>query len=489
MSDRVEIPPLFLSSRPCAEDASYHARVIAEKGIYEDCVNVHNLPGIFHYWSDRYVRPKLEPFGFSSPAGLFKKYLAEQCERRNNCALRFVSLGSGNCDLEIELALHLRAKGHVDFVIDCVDLNSTMLERGRIAAAKDGVVDHLYLVEADFNQWNPTHEYDAVIANQALHHVLNLEGLFTQIKSSLKPHGLFVISDIIGRNGHLRWPEALDIVREFWRKLPPSYRFNRQLERYEELFDDWDCSIGSFEGIRSQDILALLLEHFHFRLFVGYANVIDPFVDRSFGHNFDAAAPWDRAFIDQVHQRDEIEIAAGRIKPTHMLAVAGNTPGTQMLFHEPLTPEFCLHSPDAAVQRTVHLNVENGPEGAYAWHTWPHSAQRELEIACQRLANSENRLKRLEKQLEEHAARAEQLNKEFQERTAWALRLEKDLEDRTALANRLNTEFEDRTAWALRLNRQLDELNRELKQLALARRLNWHLRRICAGFAGPQKNG
>jgi hypothetical protein len=39
-----------------------------------------------------------------------------------------------------------------------------------------------------------------------LHHVLNLEGLFGQIKSHLKEHGLFIISDIIGRNGHLRWP-------------------------------------------------------------------------------------------------------------------------------------------------------------------------------------------------------------------------------------------------------------------------------------------
>ena len=77
----------------------------------------------------------------------------------------------------------------------------------------------------------------------------------------------------------------------------------------------------SFEGIRSQDILPLLLDHFHFRLFFGFANVIDPFVDRSFGHNFDATAPWDRAFIDAVQERIEKEMVSGRIKPTHMLAV------------------------------------------------------------------------------------------------------------------------------------------------------------------------
>jgi SAM-dependent methyltransferase len=474
MSDRVEIPRRSALSQPSCEEASYQARVTAETGIYKACVNVHDLPDIFHYWSDRYVRPKLEPFGFSSPNGLFKKCLAEQCERRENGTPRFVSIGSGNCDLEIELALHLRAKGHTDFTIDCVDLNPAMLERGRIAAAKDGVADCLGFVQDDFNQWNPAHEYDAVIANQALHHVLNLEGLFAQIKSSLNPHGLFVISDIIGRNGHQRWPEALNIVREFWRKLPPSYRFNRQLERYEELYEDWDCSAKSFEGIRSQDILALLLEHFHFELFIGFANVIDPFVDRAFGDNFDATAPWDRAFIDQVHQRDDKEIAAGRIQPTHMLAVVGADPDRETLFHAPLTPEFCLRSCNPTDQSGAHSNME----GAYEWHTWPHSAQRELEIACQRLMNSENQIEQLEKQLKEQAARAEQLAKDFEERTAWALRLNKELEDRTAWALRLNTELEERTAWALRLDKELEQRNRELQQLAWVRRLNWHLRRL-----------
>ena len=48
------------------------------------------------------------------------------------------------------------------------------------------------------------HEYDAVIANQSLHHVTNLEGLFDAIRHSLHPTGVFVTSDMIGRNGHDR---------------------------------------------------------------------------------------------------------------------------------------------------------------------------------------------------------------------------------------------------------------------------------------------
>jgi hypothetical protein len=64
-------------------------------------VEVHELPDIFHYWSNRYMRPQLEAFGFSSPDGMFRKYLVEQCQARKNDAKRFLSIGSGNCDLEI----------------------------------------------------------------------------------------------------------------------------------------------------------------------------------------------------------------------------------------------------------------------------------------------------------------------------------------------------------------------------------------------------
>jgi len=330
---------------------SYDDRLAWEKGFYEDQVNVHDLPDIFHYWSDGKIRPKLEVFGFSGPLGMFDKYLSEHCATDQGRAVqgravRFVSVGSGNCDLEIGLAQSLIARGHQNFVIDCLDLNPAMLERGRTAAVENGLADRLCFVEADFNEWQPSREYDAVVANQALHHVVNLEGLFGRVRSALAPRGRFIISDMIGRNGHQLWPEALKIVHEFWRQLPPRYRYNRALNRYEKLYENWDCSRESFEGIRAQDILPLLLEYFHFELFVGCGNVIDPFVGRAFGHNFDPKEAWDREFIDRVHLRDEHEMVAGRIKPTHMFAVVGNDRDQPTLFTEPLSPEFCVRRPD-----------------------------------------------------------------------------------------------------------------------------------------------
>jgi SAM-dependent methyltransferase len=181
------------------------------------------------------------------------------------------------------------------------------------------------------------------MANQSLHHVVNLEGLFDEVTRALAPGGDFVVADIIGRNGHQRWPEALAAVQRFWRELPPAYRENRQLRRHEERFENWDCSSESFEGVRAEDILRLLVERFEFRLFIGFANVVDVFVDRSFGHNFDADAAWDREFIDRVHAFDEQGFADGTLTPTHLIAVMTADAGGATRSARGLTPEKSLH--------------------------------------------------------------------------------------------------------------------------------------------------
>ncbi len=301
-------------------DQAYQDRLAAERRNFDACVEVHDLPAIFHYWSNRYLRPRLEAAGVSDPDAFFVKHAVE-CYGRGVDTRRFVSIGAGHCATEVRLARALSDAGCDDVVIECLELNATMLERGMALARTEGLADKVVPLQADFNEWQPAGRYDAIIAHQSLHHVVALERLFDEVGAALAPHGRFIVSDMIGRNGHQRWPEALAIVREFWRELPPSYRFHRQLKRQEDEFLDWDCSTEGFEGIRAQDILPLLVERFGFDMFLGFANVIDPFIDRGFGPNFSTDNAWDTAFIDRVHARDEAEMAAGRIKPTHMLAV------------------------------------------------------------------------------------------------------------------------------------------------------------------------
>ena len=120
-----------------------------------------------------------------------------------------------------------------------------------------------------------------------------------------------------------------------------------------------DCSQYGFEGVRAQDILPLLLERFAFEIFIGFANAIDPFVDRNFGHNFDASATWDRRFIDRVHAADEAAIVSGRLTPTHMFALLGTDPLDKPHYARGLTPRAAVRVPDPAADTNADATIDS----------------------------------------------------------------------------------------------------------------------------------
>jgi len=97
---------------------------------------------------------------------------------------------------------------------------------------------------------------------------------------------------MIGRNGHMRWPEAMDVIPSLWKYLPQSHKFSHQLKRIEHGYVNWDCSSKSFEGTRARDILPELVKSFQFDLFLGFCSLVDIFIDRGFGPNFDLESEW-----------------------------------------------------------------------------------------------------------------------------------------------------------------------------------------------------
>ena len=94
--------------------------------------------------------------------------------------------------------------------------------------------------------------------------------------------------------------------------------------------------------MRAQDILPLLVQRFQFHVFIAFGNIIDPFVERSFGPNFHLDAPADRSFVDRVHARDEELLRSGAITPTHLIAALANHPAGSPRFSRGLTPERCV---------------------------------------------------------------------------------------------------------------------------------------------------
>lgn len=332
--------------RRVAAGSDYEGRLKKELENFNECHSVHELPMIFHYWSNKYLRPKLERFGISDPEHFFFVYAAKYHARHPHKPMRLVSIGSGNCDMECRLARRLLDSGIDAFTIECIDINAEMLARGMALANSMQLSAHIHAATGDFNSWRPPHQYEIILANQVLHHVVKLEQLFGKIKQAMAPEGYFLVSDMIGRNGHQRWPEALAVVNEFWRELPDAYKRNRLMSRTETTYINHDCSVSGFEGVRAQDILPLLVKTFQFELFIPFANVILTFIDRTFGHNFDASAAWDQNFIDRVHDRDEAGIMSGELKPTQMLAVLTNESVDTQLLDPRLTPAFCIRDPE-----------------------------------------------------------------------------------------------------------------------------------------------
>lgn len=338
--DALEVPPI----------SPYCSRVQGELETFEG-VNVQDVPPIMHYWANTHVVPMVAPFGFTDALQCFRTYIARVCQRNPNGTASLLSVGAGTCTSEITIAGWLREDSIENFVFECADINPTLLDQGRALAEEKQLSSHFRFAAFDVNSWQPDQQYHVVLALQALHHFVELEVLFDKIHRALRPDGYFLTDDMIGRNGHQRWPEALTFVNELWRQLPEKYRYNHSLKRYEEAYENWDCSTVGFEGIRSQDILPLLIERFSFDYFFAFGNVIDIFVDRSFGPNFSPDNEWDRAFIDRVHALDVREIEAGRVKPTHMMAAMTKGPVERPRIYKHLSPGFCVRRPEAGPPR------------------------------------------------------------------------------------------------------------------------------------------
>ena len=340
-------------------DGAYAAKVREEVAFYRAVENVHDLPLIYHYWSNRYVLPKLrEVAGVDTITEFFAGPVVALCRARSpSRPVRVVSLGSGNGELELQIAQSVLGSGHRNVRFTCLELNPDMQHRARTAAA-DADVDELFeFVEADLNSWVASEPCDVYMANHSLHHVVDLEHLFAQVSATLRDDGVFVVNDMIGRNGHQRWPEALELLQRIWATMPDRYRYNHLLARHEPAYINHDCSTEGFEGIRAQDILPLLLADYHPELFLAFANVVDVFVDRCFGHNFDPESAQDLEFIDRVAQLDDLAIDLGVVKPTHLIATFRARP-TEARFVRHWSPAHCLRRPDLG-----HPAPEGGHSG------------------------------------------------------------------------------------------------------------------------------
>lgn len=347
----------------------YDARVAAELRTFAEQEVVHDLPEIHHFWTNRFLTPLLVEVGVPDVDTLWRREIIEQCRRRTPERARLVSLGAGNGELELSLAEALMREGIDNLELVLLELNAEMLGRAEEQARRLGIEDRVRTEVVDLNTWTPSVDADVYLASHSLHHVVELEHLYEQVRRSLTPDGVLLVNDMIGRNGHQRWPEAGQAVRLIWRTLPERYRYNHSLRRVDDEYPDLDCSSEGFEGIRSQDVLPLLLRVLHPKTLVGFANVIDPFVDRVYGHNFDPGNPDDTALIEEIATFDEAAIDAGVLTPTHLLAVFGRE-SVPCRYPRRRSPERMVRDPQDAPAPVPSPAAVTAPADMTAMEGW-----------------------------------------------------------------------------------------------------------------------
>ena len=139
--------------------------------------------------------------------------------------------------------------------IDAFDISPASLEDARRAAAEEGISGIEYRL-GDFNAPDlPREKYDIVFFHQSLHHVLELERLFGEVRRGLTPGGAVYVDENVGpaRN---HWTEAeLAPAQRVLDRVPPAAKLRTRLVPPVEQNDP-------SEAIRSDEIPDFLLRNF-----------------------------------------------------------------------------------------------------------------------------------------------------------------------------------------------------------------------------------
>ena len=294
------------------------------------------LPPIFGYWSGRFLAPDAQRLGIDSPESFFFDHIRSSAN--GNAVVRVLSVGTGSCGMEIDLAARLRADG-VAAQITCVDFNPSLIRHAAAVARERGVDATMTFETRDCNLPFELPDQDVIIVNQFFHHVTELEIFCESLRRSLAPQGILLSSDIIGRNGHQLWPDVETAVQEAWSTLQAVKRHDRHFNTASERYRPINHAAYSNEGVRAQDIVGCLLTEFDFELFFSFGGAIMPFVERRVGFNFDPQLAEDRAWIDCLHAIDAAALSAGRYPAANMIAALRHKGSASQAVFEPVSPQ------------------------------------------------------------------------------------------------------------------------------------------------------
>ena len=150
----------------------------------------------------------------------YKQYLVSKY-LKNQKNLKLLSLGSGVCSHELELASY---KG-VFKEITCVDIANNLLEIASKKAKSKNLNNIKFICKSIYDFDLKENEYDVVLFNSSLHHFDHIDVLLSEkIKVTLKPKGNLIINEFVGAKRHQFSNKQLFEVNKALNTVPKKYR-------------------------------------------------------------------------------------------------------------------------------------------------------------------------------------------------------------------------------------------------------------------------
>ena len=246
------------------------------------------------------------------------KYVLDLVKQKSK-KLQILSLGSGTADWEIELLQN--EPNHLS--IEAIDINEELLEGSKNFATKNNL--NLKTIVADVNKIELKKSfYDLVVVRSSLHHFIELERIFEEVNSSLVKDGEFlVIGEVIGRNGECLFTETKEMAQKIFDVLPEKFRYNNYTKKIDSDVPDIDHSEQSFESIRSEEILPLLLRYFKPKEYVTFDAFLTLLLDFRYGPNYDMKRSLDKSMVEMITNLDIYNISTSKLKPTTLFGIFG----------------------------------------------------------------------------------------------------------------------------------------------------------------------
>ncbi len=218
---------------------------------------------------------------------------------------RVLSLCSGEARVELEF---VQRSGVRNVELTLVDVNADLLQG---AKRKLSPYCLCKTITANVNTLQIERgAYDLIICVSGLHHLIELESVTESMARGLAPGGEFwSVGEYVGRNGARLWPEAYAIANQFFRSLPEQYRRNCMpgLDgKPDSDLPDIDCSVSTFESIRSEDVEECLNRVFDPVYLVRHDCLLWRLFDPAYSHNYDIK---DDGVISLLQCAVEVEIA------------------------------------------------------------------------------------------------------------------------------------------------------------------------------------